>query len=163
MLRDYVAGKPIEALTPDDKLMIEQGIPDAREFKTGNRYLQNIATLNLPSQVLVHFATNSAELTLDDKKEIEGAVTWNLLALPNMKMKITGHTDNVGSSADNMALSNRRAESVRSLVLSQTSKIAPNRMTTAGSGDTVPAVPNNLAGTPGGTPANRRIELTQQH
>jgi OOP family OmpA-OmpF porin len=77
---------------------------------------------------------------------------------PDLDLLIEGHTDNVGTPASNLALSDRRAAAVR-LVLVDTYKIDGNRLTTIGFGDTVPAVPNT---TPEGRQQNRRVELVKK-
>jgi outer membrane protein OmpA-like peptidoglycan-associated protein len=77
---------------------------------------------------------------------------------PDLDLLIEGHTDNVGTPASNLALSDRRAAAVR-LVLVDTYKIDGNRLTTQGFGDTVPAAPNT---TPEGRQQNRRVELVKK-
>ncbi len=77
---------------------------------------------------------------------------------PDLDLLIEGHTDNVGSPASNLALSDRRAAAVRQ-VLIDTYKIDGNRLTTQGFGDTVPAKPNT---TPEGRQQNRRVELVKK-
>jgi outer membrane protein OmpA-like peptidoglycan-associated protein len=77
---------------------------------------------------------------------------------PDLDLTIEGHTDNVGSPASNLALSDRRAAAVRQVVI-DTYKIDGNRLTTVGFGDTVPAAPNT---TPEGRQTNRRVELVKK-
>jgi len=77
---------------------------------------------------------------------------------PDLDLLIEGHTDNVGNAASNLALSDRRAAAVRT-VLIDTYKIDGNRLTTKGFGDTVPAAPNT---TPEGRQQNRRVELVKK-
>lgn len=77
---------------------------------------------------------------------------------PDLDLLIEGHTDNVGSAASNLALSDRRAAAVRQ-VLIDSYKIDGNRLTTMGFGDTVPAAPNT---TPEGRQQNRRVELVKK-
>lgn len=77
---------------------------------------------------------------------------------PDLDLLIEGHTDNVGTPASNLALSDRRAAAVRQ-VLVDTYKIDGNRLTTVGFGDTVPAAPNT---TPEGRQQNRRVELVKK-
>jgi len=74
------------------------------------------------------------------------------------RAEIEGHTDNVGSAASNLALSDRRAAAVRQILV-DTYKIDGNRLTTMGFGDTVPAAPNT---TPEGRQQNRRVELVKK-
>ncbi len=77
---------------------------------------------------------------------------------PDLDLVIEGHTDNVGTPASNLTLSDRRAAAVKQ-VLVDTYKIDGNRLTTVGFGDTVPAAPNT---TSEGRQQNRRVELVKK-
>ncbi|WP_243689519.1 OmpA family protein [Geotalea toluenoxydans] len=72
---------------------------------------------------------------------------------PTVKGVIEGHTDNVGSAAANMKLSQRRAEAVRSYLIKKHG-IAAGRLTAKGYGMTRPIADN---GTEAGRQQNRRI------
>jgi outer membrane protein OmpA-like peptidoglycan-associated protein len=74
---------------------------------------------------------------------------------PEYRLRIEGHTDNIGSDAYNQALSDRRAESVRSYLV-QKFAIAPERLTVKGYGKNNPIADNY---TPEGRDKNRRIEV----
>ncbi len=76
---------------------------------------------------------------------------------PDVKLKITGHTDNVGSAESNLDLSKRRAASVAK-VLSTEFKIAGDRFQTDGKGDTQPLSSNSK---PEGRAMNRRVEFAK--
>jgi outer membrane protein OmpA-like peptidoglycan-associated protein len=67
---------------------------------------------------------------------------------------IQGHTDNVGSNESNLKLSQERAESVRSYLLSK--KLPANRVTSIGFGETRPIASND---TEEGKSQNRRVEF----
>jgi outer membrane protein OmpA-like peptidoglycan-associated protein len=71
-----------------------------------------------------------------------------------VKIRIEGHTDNVGRSEDNMALSNDRAFTVMDYL--QTKGIAGPRLTFKGYGQTKPLASND---TPEGRAQNRRTEF----
>jgi len=77
---------------------------------------------------------------------------------PNLKLLIEGHTDSVGAAARNMDLSKRRAEAVRSVLITQFN-IDSSRLTSAGLGSTKPVETND---TPQGRSQNRRVELVKQ-
>jgi len=81
-------------------------------------------------------------------------VSGILGAHPDLKLEIEGHTDSVGSDSYNQGLSERRAESVRSYLVSQ--NIAPQTITTAGFGESRPVAANDTAA---GRQRNRRVEL----
>ena len=69
-------------------------------------------------------------------------------------IEIQGHTDNVGGIADNMALSNDRAFTVREYL--QSHGIAGSRLTSKGYGPTQPVGSND---TPAGRAQNRCTEF----
>lgn len=77
-----------------------------------------------------------------------------MLAYPGLKLGIEGNTDSVGGDAYNQALSERRAESVRSFLSEQ--GIPAAAMTAIGHGKTQPVASNDTAG---GRQLNRRVEL----
>ena len=72
----------------------------------------------------------------------------------NLTIEIQGHTDNVGSNEANLKLSEDRAESVRSYLLSK--KLPTNRVTSVGFGETRPIAGND---TEEGKAQNRRVEF----
>lgn len=77
-----------------------------------------------------------------------------MLEYPTMKIEISGHTDNKGSSDYNKKLSQSRAKSVVDYLVKK--GISPDRMTSAGYGFDRPMAPND---TEGGRQLNRRTEF----
>ncbi len=73
---------------------------------------------------------------------------------PNLKVEISGHTDNVGSPADNLVLSNNRAKAVVNYLVSK--GINTNRLSFKGYGETKPIADNK---TDEGRAQNRRTEM----
>lgn len=102
----------------------------------------------------VEFAFNSAELTpkatgiLD---ELGRALTSPDLAA--YRFQLTGHTDGVGNPDYNLALSKRRAASVRDY-LTRSFGVSPNRLVAIGRGSQQLLDPANPA-----SDANRRVEI----
>lgn len=101
----------------------------------------------------VLFATGSAEL--------QGGASGNLNKLvgflkqyPERNVQIEGHTDNVGSSSLNQALSRQRAESVMSYLTQQ--GIAARRISAMGLSMNQPVASNDTAS---GRQQNRRVEI----
>ena len=106
-------------------------------------------------------------LTLGDvlfetgRADLKPEATGNLAALvaflnnyPNRTVMIEGHTDNVGSEDANVALSQRRADSVRSYLVGK--GIASARLSASGKGEAVPVADNASAM---GRQQNRRVEV----
>ena len=79
-----------------------------------------------------------------------------LKANTNINMEIDGHTDNTGSAASNMTLSQQRANAVEAQLI--TMGIDASRLTTKGYGSTVPIASND---TPEGQANNRRVEFVK--
>lgn len=75
-------------------------------------------------------------------------------AYPNIKLEISGHTDNVGKADKNQKLSEDRAAAVRDYLVKK--GIADNRMTSAGFGQDKPVADNK---TKAGRAENRRVEF----
>ena len=73
---------------------------------------------------------------------------------PNMRIRLEGHTDNVGNAQNNMNLSNSRVEAVKSFLVNK--GVAANRIQSRGMGQTKPIAPNN---TEEGRAKNRRVEF----
>jgi len=74
-----------------------------------------------------------------------------------LKLKINGHTDNVGAKAANLTLSRGRAAAVKTALVSR--GVAADRLTAEGYGDTKPVADN---ATDEGWRQNRRVELVKQ-
>lgn len=105
----------------------------------------------------IYFDFNSATLRPESApvlKEISEALKDN----PAWKIKIDGHTDNVGGDAYNLRLSQRRAEAVKQALITQYG-ISPERMTPEGFGASRPKATNT---TIEGRALNRRVELVRQ-
>ena len=73
---------------------------------------------------------------------------------PTWKLRISGHTDNVGKREANMSLSKRRSESVKKYLISK--GISANRFEVLYFGPDKPVAPNN---TEAGRARNRRVEM----
>ena len=85
------------------------------------------------------FATNSSELSSRSKfilREFSAFLKEN----PRSKILIQGHTDNAGDPAENLALSQKRADAVKAYLISL--QISADRLNARGYGDTMPKVPN---------------------
>jgi OmpA-OmpF porin, OOP family len=101
----------------------------------------------------VNFKTASAEL-LEESYYVLEQVYNSLEAYPNVKIEISGHTDNVGNSQDNLVLSYQRAKSVMDYLIMR--GISPERMVAKGYGKERPVTSNGSAE---GRATNRRVEI----
>ena len=75
--------------------------------------------------------------------------------VPDVKVKIVGHTDSDGADAANLDLSKRRAASVKT-ELAKTFGVNGDRLDTDGMGESQPVAPND---TPVNKALNRRVEF----
>lgn len=101
----------------------------------------------------LYYAPRVNEITPKSMLILEKAVGF-LMEHPEYKVRIIGHTDNVGDEAYNMKLSKERAEDV--LKLFNRKGINFNRLEAIGKGDTAPIADNQ---TDEGRQLNRRIEV----
>lgn len=104
----------------------------------------------------IRFATAS-DVVLPESAPVLRQVAAYMTAKPDVKLRITGHTDNVGTAASNLDLSKRRAASVAK-VLAADFGVAAERFATDGKGDTQ-AVASNAK--PEGRAMNRRVEFAK--
>jgi outer membrane protein OmpA-like peptidoglycan-associated protein len=77
-----------------------------------------------------------------------------LLAYPDLRLEVDGHTDSVGSDAYNQQLSEKRAAAVRDYLVQQ--GLPTSSATVMGFGKTQPVASNATAV---GRQQNRRVEL----
>lgn len=81
-------------------------------------------------------------------------VSGILLAYPDLKVQVEGYTDSIGSDEYNQKLSEQRADSVKSYLVSQ--NVQDNNVTAEGFGKSDPIADNSTAA---GRAKNRRVEL----
>jgi len=118
----------------------------ATVVNTGNQLV-----VTLPESIT--FDTGSAIVHADYADEI-ALVARSLRDNPNSTVLVVGHTDNVGATAYNQALSERRAGAVAAILTSN--GVAAPRVGTVGRGYNQPVASND---TPGGRAQNRRVEI----
>lgn len=103
------------------------------------------------------FDTGSDRLKPESAAVIQ-SIARGLETNPDLKVLIEGHTDSVGSASQNLELSKRRAEAVKTVLVSQFN-VEAVRLTTAGHGATKPIDSND---TPQGRSQNRRVEFVKR-
>lgn len=101
----------------------------------------------------LYFPSGSAALAPTSAAELDQLVQL-LTENPTLRVRIEGHTDDVGTAQDNLALSNRRSAAVVDHLVSK--GIPRDRLTSQGFGATRPVAPNTTAEA---RARNRRTEL----
>ncbi len=118
-----------------------------------------VSIVNTGSQLIVTlpeaitFPVDSAQLRPDFVRSLN-ALAANLQQYPRTTVEVVGHTDSTGSAAYNQALSERRALSVRAVLLN--AGVPANRLRAYGQGEGNPVASN---ATSSGRQMNRRVEI----
>ena len=124
---------------------LEQELSELKAKKTDRGFVLTLGD--------VLFATGKADLLPGVQRTID-QLTAVLNKHPDQKVSVEGHTDSVGSDNYNLALSQRRAESVRRAIMAR--GIDSDRITARGLGEIYPVASND---TPAGRQQNRRVEI----
>lgn len=103
----------------------------------------------------VQFETNRATIQRDSYPRLDRIVEY-MTHKPEVRIRVAGHTDNVGNARANQRLSERRAQAVRDYLVSH--GIDGSRIEAVGYGDQQPIASND---TEEGRQQNRRIEATE--
>lgn len=168
-------------LLPDDKCPNEKGVapdgcvhdkdgdgipdesdkcPDQPETKNGFQDADGCPD-ELPKEVAkfsgvikgIQFDFGKATIRAESNKLLDEAVKV-LTQYPELRIAITGHTDNVGEPAKNLELSQQRADSVKAYLVAK--GVDQSRIETRGAGANEPVADN---ATDKGRQENRRIEF----
>jgi len=102
----------------------------------------------------VSFESGGHNLTPDAKKRLD-VVAHALQEYRERSITIAGYTDNAGKKEANLALSQKRADSVRAYL--ERKGVAPSRLSSEGRGESNPIAKNDTAE---GKASNRRVEIT---
>jgi outer membrane protein OmpA-like peptidoglycan-associated protein len=105
----------------------------------------------------LQFDTGRATLKPESRPQLQQMAAW-LLAHPTLLGHVVGHTDNVGSLAANMALSQQRAQAVVQALVSE-HRVSPQRLVAHGVASLAPVASNSDEA---GRAKNRRVELVLQ-
>lgn len=101
----------------------------------------------------VYFDFGKATLRPESYKELENLVDF-MQRKETTRIEIAGHTDNVGKEADNLKLSQQRAEAIRLYLVKK--GIQPGRVVAKGYGASLPIADNAIDE---GRQKNRRTEV----
>jgi outer membrane protein OmpA-like peptidoglycan-associated protein len=107
----------------------------------------------------VLFAFGSAELT-PPATAIVQELAERAAGAPPGEVLVVGHTDGIGSDADNQVLSEQRAAAVADILRA---RLGPDRpLVTEGRGETEPVAPETVGGEddPAGRALNRRVTVS---
>jgi outer membrane protein OmpA-like peptidoglycan-associated protein len=126
-----------------------------KEINGQMRYFSNSYTLgnDLSFSLQMRFNSNEAEILESSFSELNRLVSI-LEDFQDLKVKIIGHTDNVGTEEENLALSTLRAIAIKIYLVRQ--GIAKDRITFFGQGEKMPLADNK---TQEGRFKNRRVEF----
>ena len=102
---------------------------------------------------IIEFESGKATLT-DSGMAVLDQMSAAMLKLKGVKVEVIGHTDNAGSRAGNLSLSQARAEAVKTYIVGK--GIAAESIAVSGEGPDRPVADNR---TPEGKARNRRIEF----
>lgn len=105
----------------------------------------------------MYFATDNGTLKPESEPALKEMAKL-LSAQPALKVFIVGHTDNVGPSARNLDLSQKRADSVLKALVANY-QIDGKRLGARGIGPLSPVAPNKSED---GRAKNRRVELVER-
>ena len=109
-----------------------------------------------PGSYLVFFDFAKSNLT-PEAVDIVNSAAAGIVQTPGTKVTVIGHTDTVGSAQFNMALGQKRADSVAAQLMSQ--GVSESSIVTASEGETSPLVPT---GDGVAEPQNRRASISVQ-
>jgi len=129
----------------EQKIDPENPLPLARGYRLYPKYVL-LETIN--------FGTGRPGFTPDMHDRLRYAARF-ILSFPDFPVVLEGHTDNTGDRKHNVALSLRRAESIRQY-LREVQRIPLAQMRAIGYADARPIAPND---TPAGRVRNRRVDI----
>jgi OmpA-OmpF porin, OOP family len=137
------------------------GVVDSQDQCPGTPPGVKVDALGCPPELVlekVFFKFDSAELTEESKivlqENIRAGQAVKLLQNDSVMVEVAGHTDSIGNDAYNMALSERRANTVRDFLIAN--GVPADRLTARGYGETDPIADNS---TDAGRAQNRRVGL----
>lgn len=133
--------------------IVKMGYEDASIYSSRRESMKNLPLNKSFTIQNIEFETNEWAVTEATKEKLEILVLL-LKEFDGVKLLISAHTDNVGSSEDNLTLSEKRAKSILNYFVE--TGIAKNRLLDKGYGETKPKDTNE---TEEGRAKNRRVDF----
>jgi outer membrane protein OmpA-like peptidoglycan-associated protein len=127
-------------------------------LEEGQKYSENLLTITIYEEKAftldnVYFDSGNSNLKTESDKELNELFEY-LSLKKDVRIQISGHTDNVGDEDANFILSENRSKSVQNYLLNK--GIDKNRIEIKAFGETSPIYDNTSAA---GRAKNRRIEV----
>lgn len=151
---------------PLDRDSDGDGVPDSRDRCPNTAPGQQVDAVGCPILFVVEegvtrplilhgvtFEVGRSRLTPASHRILDN-VAESLIANPEVRIEVAGHTDSTGPRSLNMRLSEARAQAVKAYLASR--GVDPGRMAAYGYGPDQPIASNS---TPDGRAQNRRVEL----
>jgi outer membrane protein OmpA-like peptidoglycan-associated protein len=158
-LQAQAAAQSAQAQLEETRRQLAQSDAETRRLRIQNE-LSRIATTRSEQRGLIVtlnggilFDTGKTSLKPGAKSTLS-KIAKQLQTDPSLKIAVEGHTDNVGSTATNQSLSEKRANAVRDYLVS--AGISGDHITATGKGEESPIATNKTAA---GRQQNRRVEL----
>lgn len=134
----------------------ERAEAEARERAKAEQRVREEAAFVAGYKDIAYFETGKDTPIFGELNEDSWENLKNVMSrYPEITVTVTGHTDNVGKPASNQALSQRRADNIKAMLVSK--GIDGSRIRAIGKGDKEPLASNK---TKEGRAKNRRIEIT---
>lgn len=144
----------IEASSPEYYLTIVEREAMVQVIRADNMY----TALNTDGFIALNILFDTGKSTIKSESQAITDEIYSLLEKnASLKTSIEGHTDNVGSAADNKRLSEARAKAVMDVLIAK--GISKDRLSSIGWGQEKP-VADNL--TEAGRAKNRRVEIVKR-
>jgi outer membrane protein OmpA-like peptidoglycan-associated protein len=153
------AAQSAQTQLEETRRQLAQSDAETRRLRIQNELARIASTRSEPRGLIVTlnggilFDTGKTALKPGAKSTLS-KIAKQLQTDPSLKIAVEGHTDNVGTTATNQALSEKRANAVRDYLVS--AGISADHITADGKGEESPIATNKTAA---GRQQNRRVEL----
>ncbi len=132
-----------ESLMDDQMIVTDDGVSDAPLSTIYGEDLQGPSAGTQADLVTnvgdrIYFGTDRFDLSAEARSVLEAQATW-LAQFPNLAITIEGHADERGTREYNLALGDRRANSVKSYLVAL--GVSPSQINAISFGKERPAVP----------------------